>query len=70
MEYLIIDPERTRENNQRYYWKPNSYGYTNKIEEAGRYTLAEVKVICKNVDDYWITAPVFEPPDNDFFINI
>ena len=30
------------------WWRPDSAGYTNKVESAGRYSEAEAKAICRN----------------------
>lgn len=32
------------------WWKPNSFGYTRSITEAGKYPLSEALNICKNAN--------------------
>lgn len=35
--YYIIDLERSISSGKMYYWKPNKFGYTTNIKEAGLY---------------------------------
>ncbi len=39
-------------NEKNSWWKPNSRGYTEKIEEAGRYSLTEALEIEKDANGY------------------
>ena len=40
------------------YWRENRAGYTNDIEEAGQYTLDEIKDCCGSWLD-WMLEPVW-----------
>lgn len=48
MKYYLIDLERSMRTGLIYYWKPNKFGYTTDLREAGLYDEKEAKDI---VDD-------------------
>ena len=48
MKYYLIDLERSMRTGSIYYWKPNKFGYTTDLREAGLYDEKEAKDI---VDD-------------------
>ncbi len=42
--YIIFSIERGM------WWKPNQFGYTGRLEEAGRYTREEAEKICEDAN--------------------
>jgi len=48
MKYYLIDLERSMRTGSIHYWKPNKFGYTTDLREAGLYDEKEAKDI---VDD-------------------
>ena len=56
MEYFIVCPERMKDDKKYVYWKADANGYTENVEEAGRYSKEEADKICNApfVDDFAI----------------
>lgn len=46
MKFRIFCEER------ELWWKPNSFGYTDKIEEAGKYSFGEAEHICSQINEH------------------
>lgn len=45
---MIDRPYLIWSNEHKSWWRPNSRGYTRRIEDAGRYSVDEAEAICRN----------------------
>jgi hypothetical protein len=57
-------------NQKAAWWKPNSCGYTNNIEEAGRYSAEDAIKICNNANVLWTNLPDELPIQEEIAIKL